>query len=280
MALLGLIGHPVSHSLSPVIHSVTCLIKGLPHRYVAIDVSEREAVRSVLRSLHDLGFLGLNVTIPHKEEAFRCSVRVSRDAEAIGAVNVLVRTPDGWEGHNTDWVAVEEALRERGVVGFRRAVLIGAGGAARAAAYALARTGAREVVVVNRTESRGLELSKTCGERFGVPARFAPLSELGRVVRGAEVVVNAIPAGLSHDADLPLDVEDLRGVAFLVDLVYSRAGEPPATRLGRAAGCEVVDGIEVLARQAAHSFRLWTGIDPGHRLMEHIARSCVRWSGG
>lgn len=280
MALLGLIGHPVEHSLSPLIHSVTCLLLGLPHRYVAIDVAERDRVGEVLGALHGLGFLGLNVTIPHKEEAYRCSLRRTPDAEAIGAVNVLVRAPDGWEGHNTDWVAVEEALRERGMTGPRRAVLVGAGGAARAAAYALARIGAREVVVSNRTEARGMELARLCAEVFGVPARFVPFADLRSEVRGADLVVNAIPAGLSPDAWFPLEKDDLRGVACLVDLVYSRAGEPQATRAGREAGCEVVDGIEVLARQAAHSFRLWTGIHPGHVVMENIARSSARWSDG
>ncbi len=277
MALLGLIGHPVEHSLSPIIHTVTFRLLGLPHRYIAVDVDSPAAVGPVLRALHSLGFLGLNVTIPHKEEAHRWSVRRSAEAEAIGAVNVLVRSEVGWEGHNTDWEAVEEALSERGASSLGRCVLVGAGGAARAAAYAVARLGASELVISNRSEHRGLELARTCKERFGVNARFVRFHELRHESRGAEAVINAIPAGLTHGVEFPLSAEDLRGVRYVVDLVYSRSGEPPATRAGKAAGCEVVDGIEVLARQAARSFRLWTGVDPGYRLMESIARSSVGW---
>jgi len=277
MALLGLIGHPVGHSLSPIIHTVTCRLLGLPHRYIAVDVESPEAVGPVLRSLHSLGFLGLNVTIPHKEEAYRHAVRRSAEAEAIGAVNVLVMSEEGWEGHNTDWAAVAEALSERGASSLGRCVLVGAGGAARAAAYAVARLGASELVVANRSERRGLELVRTCTERFGVNARFVRFHELRSELAGAEVVINAIPAGLTQGVEFPLSAEDLRGVRYVVDLVYSRSGDPPATKTGKAAGCEVVDGIEVLARQAAHSFRLWTGIDPEYRLMESIARSSVGW---
>jgi shikimate dehydrogenase len=280
MALLGLIGHPVEHSLSPVIHSITCRLLGLPHRYVAVDVASQSDVSEALRVLHSLGFLGLNVTIPHKEEAYRCSVERSKEAEAIGAVNVLVRSEEGWVGHNTDWAAVADALFERDASGLGKCVLVGAGGAARAAAYAVARLGASELVISNRSESRGHELLRLCTDRFGVRARFVPLDRIRSEVKGAELVVNAIPAGLVRGAEFPLSSEDLRGVRFLVDLVYSRSGDPPATRVGRAAGCVVIDGIEVLARQAAHSFKLWTGVDPGYRLMESIARAFVGWSGG
>jgi len=280
MALLGLIGHPVEHSLSPVIHSITCRLLGLPHRYVAVDVASQSEVSEALRALHSLGFLGLNVTIPHKEEAYRCAVNRSQEADAIGAVNVLVRSEEGWEGHNTDWAAVADALFERGASGLGKCVLVGAGGAARAAAYAVAILGTSELVISNRSESRGLELLRLCAEKFGIKARFVPLDRIRSEVKGAELVVNAIPAGLVHGAEFPLNSEDLKGVRFLVDLVYSRSGDPPATRVGRTAGCVVIDGIEVLARQAAHSFKLWTGVDPSYRLMEAIARASVGWSGG
>ncbi len=279
MALFGLIGNPAGHSLSPIIHSVTCNLLGLPHRYVAVEVASQSEVKGVLQALHSLGFLGLNVTIPYKEEAHRCAVERSPDADAIGAVNVLVRSEKGWEGHNTDWVAVAEALSERGASGLGRCVLVGAGGAARAAAYAVARIGASELLISNRSESRGLELLKLCEERFGVRARFVPLQRLRSEVAGAELIINAIPAGLTRNVEFPLRSEEMKKVRYLVDLVYSRAGDPPATRAGKDAGCEVIDGIEVLARQAAHSLKLWTGVDPGFRLMESIARASVGWHG-
>ncbi|MCS7094873.1 MAG: shikimate dehydrogenase [Thaumarchaeota archaeon] len=275
MTLLGLIGNPVSHSLSPLMHTCTASKLGLNLRYLTVEVPTAESVGQTLTALHDLGFRGLNVTIPYKEEAARHACKLSGVSELIGAVNVLTRVDDGWEGHNTDHTAVRDAVRERIGEGGFRALVMGAGGSARAVVAALLDSGAEEVIVANRTYSRALELANLFTRSFGAKVVAVPLERARNEAKETKVVVNTIPAGLLKSAELPLDSGDLRDDALLVDLVYGPEGSP-MFRLAVSRGLALVDGIEVLARQAAHSFRLWTGIVCDHKSMEAVARFAIR----
>ncbi|MEN3047772.1 MAG: shikimate dehydrogenase [Candidatus Caldarchaeales archaeon] len=279
MPLLGLIGDPVSHSISPLIHTLTARSLGLDLSYVTVHVRSPGAVGPVMRALHDLGFAGLNVTIPHKEEAARHAVRLTGDSALIGAVNALRRSDGGWEGHNTDYVAIRDAVAERRVGSGFEALVLGAGGSARAAVAALVALGAGSVAVANRTLARAQELVERLGAFGGSRLAALPLERAREAARRSDVVVNTIPVGLIGGAELPIEPEDLREGALLVDLVYGPEGSPTA-RLASARGLELVDGVEVLARQAAASFRLWTGIEVGYKSMEAIGRFALRRSVG
>lgn len=253
----GVIGRPVHHSLSPVIHNAAFTALGLDWRYDAYDVGEDEVADFVARAAAD-GFGGLNVTMPDKAAAATSVDQLSPDALALGAVNTIVferseGAPTRTVGHNTDGPGFLDALAAEApaldVEGCRAAVL-GAGGAARAVVLALARAGAREIVVINRTRSRALAAIALGGDA-------ARLGEPGDVA-AADLVVNATPLGMGADARLPIDAELLDPHQVVHDLVYWPA-ETPLVRAARARGAHAVNGLGMLVHQAARSFGLWTG---------------------
>ncbi len=209
-----------------------------------------ELFEETVRGLPGAGFAGANVTIPHKEAAAALADDATDAVRAIGAANTLTFLPDGGiHADNTDAPGLLDALPFDPAG--RLAVVLGAGGTARAVVWALAGSGA-DVLVWNRTPERAERL---CAEIGGTPVLLPP-SE------GADLLVNTTSVGLQSGEDpfkaLPLAVDDLRGYPCLVDLVYGRAETALATA-ARATGAEVVDGLEILVRQGARSFERWTG---------------------
>lgn len=255
----GVIGRPVAHSLSPVIHNAAFAALGLDWRYEAFDVGEDEVADFVARAAAD-GFGGLNVTMPDKAAAAAAVDLLSSDALALEAVNTIVfeRGRDGVTtiGHNTDGPGFLDALAEDAPelsVQGCRAVVVGAGGAARAVVLALARAGAADIAVLNRTPARA-------------EAAVALAPDVGRTgepddLTAADLVVDATPVGMGDDADaLPFDPDRLRPGQVVHDLVYWPA-ETPLLRAARQRGATAVNGLGMLVHQAARSFRLWTGRD-------------------
>jgi shikimate dehydrogenase len=245
----GVLGWPVRHSRSPAMHEAGYAALGLSDwRYQLLPVPP-ELFAETVRALPATGFAGANVTIPHKEAALALADDATPRARAIGAANTLTFGPDGRiEAENTDAPGLIDAL-PRDPAG-ARALVLGAGGSARAVVWALLDAGAAEVMVWNRTRSRAEAL---CGELGG------------RVVDAAEpadLLVNTTSVGLQSGQDpfkeLPLDADAVHGYPCLVDLVYG-AGPTALAGAARAAGVEVVDGLEVLVRQGARSFERWTG---------------------
>lgn len=254
--LLGLIGDPVEHSLSPCLHSFLLERAGLNYRYLAFRVS-RDALGDALAGMRALGIRGLNVTIPHKEAVVPLLDRLSPEADAIGAVNVIVNEDGVLVGTNTDTWGFLRPLESRGiVVQGKRAVVVGAGGAAAAVAYALLSSGA-EVAIVNRTPERARELARRLS-RFG-PVGAAPMEAMPGLVREAGLLVNATPVGMwPHTGDSPVPPSLLREGLAIYDLVYN----PPETRLlgeARARGCTVIGGLEMLVWQGVRALEIWTG---------------------
>jgi shikimate dehydrogenase len=239
-------------------HNAAFQVLGLDWAYVAFDV-EPEDLPSALRGARALGIEGLSVTIPHKEATAPGMDKLSPLAEALGAVNTVVREPGGaLRGENTDGAGFLRALQDD--EGFdplnRRCLVVGAGGAARAVVRALADAGAAEVVVVNRTVERAeavVALAGRCG-RVGVEG------DAGE----ADLVVNATPlgmAGTSLDGQLPLDPVHLGPGQLVVDLVTTPA-ITPLIEAARARGAVAANGLGMLVHQAALAFRLWTGQEP------------------
>jgi len=259
-ALYGIVGWPVGHSLSPAMQNAAFAFHGLDAAYVPMPV-EPSRLGEALAGAHALGFEGLNVTIPHKLEAARACVRLDPVAAAVGAANVLRRAFGGWEGFNTDATAIAELLAAAGVPAGARVLLCGAGGAARAGAWAALRLGCRLGVAARQVDQAGalcdaLRGAAQAGGWSGGPVEAGPVAwgELAAECAAADVVMNGTSVGLpGHEQALP-------GVAFragqvALDMVY---GATAFTRDAAAAGATVVRGEEMLVRQGCHAFTIWT----------------------
>ncbi|MGH2866430.1 MAG: shikimate dehydrogenase family protein [Solirubrobacteraceae bacterium] len=260
---LGVLGWPVAHSLSPRIHNAALAAAGLTGwRYQLLPVPP-DLLAEVVMGLPGAGFRGANVTIPHKEAALALATRPSQRAAAIGAANTLI-FQGGGEGEvvadNTDAPALIAALPEP-VVG-ASALVLGAGGSARAVVWALLDAGAVSVAVWNRSPERARRL---CSELGGTPTGTAV---------AADVLVNCTSVGLDGSESLeglPLDAGDLADYGCIVDLVY-RPGGTGLTRAARAVGRPIVDGLELLVGQGALSFEQFTGRGAPVSVMRAAAR--------
>ncbi len=262
--LAGVIGWPVAHSLSPRLHGFWLRSCGIDGAYVPLPV-RREDFARVIEGLMKAGFAGVNVTVPHKEAAFALSSDLDAAAEAAGAVNLLIFGEGGRiEGRNTDIAGLRDSLvAELGPEALRGkiVVLLGAGGAARGAALALAELGAREIRIVNRTQSRAQALAQNLGGKTF--AQLVPVlwSDWAKAASGAALLVNATSAGLEGKAPLDLPLAALPKDAAVCDLVY----RPLRTALLEAAaarGHRVIDGLGMLMHQAAPSFAAFFGVTP------------------
>jgi shikimate dehydrogenase len=260
------IGSPVQHSLSPVIHNAAFAASGLDWRFVAFDVASGDAMRA-FDGMRAFGLAGLSVTTPHKDAAAALVDECSDDAALLGAVNCVVPRPGGLlRGENTDGAGFVAALREAGVdpAGLRVRVL-GAGGAARSVVLALARAGASEIGVVNRTVDKAERTAALAG-----PA--------GRVIDrwdDGHLVVNATSVGMGGTGALPLDPTRLRPEQVVAELVVQPV-ETPLLLAARDAGCTVVDGVGMLVHQAAAAFEAWTGQEAPVAAMTASARAELR----
>jgi shikimate dehydrogenase len=274
--LVGLIGWPVEHSLSPVMHNAAFNALGLDWAYVPLPVQPKRIGEAVL-GLRALGFAGANVTVPHKQAVIDHLADVSPEAQVVGAVNTIVINEDGkLTGHNTDITGFLKALTE---VNFnpagQRCIVLGAGGSARAIAYALAVAGAR-VVVLNRTVERAQILVRTLLPNLphGTLLASAPLTanDLSAHLDQARLLVNCTSAGMApHILRSPLP----GGVALpwdivIFDLVYNPV-ETLLLKQARSAGAKPLSGLGMLVHQGAESFQLWTGREPP---LDVMRRAC------
>ena len=259
--LVGLIGNPVSHSLSPRMQNAAFAARGLDWAYVPVPV-EAERVGAAVAGLVALGFAGANVTIPHKAAVLAFCDELDPVAERGGSVNTLVVRDGRVLGASTDGVAVTSAVEAKGA----RVFLLGAGGSAQAVATALLDADADDLTVASRRPDAAEALVARLGALFGARVRLAetwpPDSS------GATLVVNATPV-----RDDPL--VGLRAEQQVVDLAYRPEGSATAlVEAARAVGCgTVVDGLEVLVRQGAASFERWTGIPAPLDVMRAAARA-------
>ena len=259
--VLGVIGHPVSHSGSPAMHNAALAATGLDYVYVAFPVPP-EGAAHVGRAMRHLGIRGLNVTVPHKQAVLPGLDEIAPEAGAIGAVNTIDHRDGRLVGHNTDAYGVLASLREGGLERLPpRVALLGAGGAAQAVLYALLSRGeVEEVLLLNRTTSRAEGLAESLDG--GGRVRVAPLAESGSV-REAGLVINATSIGMEPEAGVsPLgDGSVLHDGMVVLDIVY----KPLRTRLleqALAVGARALDGLGMLVHQGARAFEIWTGVRP------------------
>jgi shikimate dehydrogenase len=261
---LGVLGWPVAHSRSPAMHRAAFATLGLGDwTYQHLPVPP-ELLADTVGGLPGAGFVGANVTIPHKEAALALADTATPRARAIGAANTLSFDAGTGALHadNTDAPGLIAALPV--AAAGSRALVLGAGGSARAVAWALHDAGAEEVWVWNRNPERAERLAADLGVRA---TREAP---------AAEILVNCTPAGLAGAAPQfkgwPVEADHLSNYACVIDLVYVSRGTTPLLRAAEQAGCAVVDGLEILVRQGAESLSAWTGRQAPLQAMRQGAR--------
>ncbi len=245
--LFAVIGNPVRHSLSPVMMSAAFKALDISALYTAFYVDELEADLNVL---HKTGFSGLSVTIPYKEMACRLAEEIDETAREIGAANTLRRTDRGWEGLNTDWAGALRALSAAVEVKGRRALILGAGGAARAVAYGLKRAGA-SITISNRCVERGKVLSRELG------CSFIALNSLEKAGNDFDIAVQCTSVGLPGTQARPLVSESFfKPEMTVMDIVY-RPRWTPFSRTAKDAGCTIVSGLDMLLYQGVAQLEWW-----------------------
>jgi len=271
-AVLGVIGHPVAHSFSPAMHNAAIAALGVDYVYVAFHVPP-ERVGEAIRGMRALGIRGLNVTIPHKLAVMEGLDAISEEAGAVGAVNTISLEPDGrLTGHNTDVYGFLTALRAS--AGLDRlpanAVVLGAGGAARAVVYGLGTTPEVEkITVLNRTLDRAERLADDMSKRTGKRIDAGPHSEQGRALRDAGLLVNVTSLGMRPNVEgSPVeDASFLHPGLTVYDTVFNPL-ETTLMRQARAAGARACGGLDMLVFQGARSFEIWTGLQPSPEVMK------------
>ena len=255
--LAGVMGWPVAHSLSPILHNYWLEQTGIDGAFVPLPVAPQD-LRPAFAALPKLGFRGWNLTVPHKEAALHLVDEIDDEARAIGAVNtVTVRADGSLLGSNTDAYGFIANLRAHHAAldsCLERVLVIGAGGAARAVVHALHRAGAREVIIVNRTRARAEALCAPGG-------RALDWGEREKALAHATLLVNATTLGMRGQPPLELSLEHLPRETLVADIVYVPL-MTPLLREALARGNAIVTGIGMLIHQAVPGFTSWFGAVP------------------
>lgn len=267
--VLGVIGHPVGHSLSPVMHNAAIEALGLDYVYVPFDVSP-DNLRDAIDGIRALGITGVNVTIPHKEAVIPFLDEIEESAGECGSVNTIANVGGRLIGSNTDGIGFMRSLLEAGFSPKgSKVVVLGAGGAGRAVTFALAKAGANVSVLLasgQRIERlvRDVRCAVGIDSVIGEPDR----DRLAEHLKDADLLVNSTPVGMHpNDDQMPVLPETLRQGMFVYDLVYN----PLKTKLllaAESAGAKPIGGVKMLVYQGAEAFSKWTGVEPPVSIME------------
>jgi shikimate dehydrogenase len=258
MLQAGLIGDPVAHSLSRLMHNAAFAALGIDADYALWETPLAQLNARVMMLRAD-NMLGANVTVPHKQAVIPFLTSLSITAQRAGAVNTIIPRNGDLEGDNTDAYGFARSLAEAiDPEAVHRAIIVGAGGASRAVLVALQDAGATEIVLVNRTQARAEELAADLSKQGRPAIRAESLDDLARIALDANVIVNATSLGW-HGDELPFDARVLDGMAangVMVDLTYR---ETAVLSEARRRGLMVLDGLPMLIHQGARAFELWTG---------------------
>jgi shikimate dehydrogenase len=276
-----LIGHPVGHSVSPAFQQAALDHYGLDVRYEAMDV-DVASLPSVVTTLRDPDVMGANVTVPHKEATVALLDELEDGARLIGAVNTIENRDWALVGHNTDARGFLRALKED--AGFdpkdKTALVLGAGGAARAVVVALAGAGVKSLVVANRTLERAEALVDSL--RSTLPSAGAvdllDSDSLSSITAGSQLIVNCTSVGMSGvtgQGETPMRADLIPSSALVCDLVYNPR-ETPLMREAAAAGAQALGGLPMLVYQGAAAFELWTGKEAPIKVMFQAAEKALK----
>lgn len=271
--IVGIVGHPIGHSVSPAMHNAAFQKLGLDFEYVPFDVEPAD-LKEALTGLRALHIAGFNVTIPHKETIIPLLDDITKLARDIGAVNTVVNQEGKLVGYNTDGPGFIESLKQdanfepRG----KRAIVLGAGGASRAISTMLAEVGVKSLIISDVLEAKAKELAEYLDVAFvkmnGV--------ELNKAIEKADLLVNATPIGMRpkvNESPLPNNVKLPKGL-LVFDLIYNPA-ETKLIKIAKAAGCQAVSGLGMLVRQGALAFTLFTGEEAPIEVMRQAAEKAL-----
>jgi shikimate dehydrogenase len=268
--LVGVIGNPVKHSLSPVILNAAFREAKINWVYTAFETPE-EKLADAIGGIRALGIAGLSVTMPHKAKVCSLLDEISDSAQSLGAVNCIVNDAGNLKGHNTDGDGFLDAVKhDAGLdVAGKKILVIGSGGSARSIIYSLGKAEAREIAVINRTKNKALDALELAGS----VGRHVEENEISKVVSEADLVINATPVGMSDTegtSSFPLEPNLLTKGQLAVDLIYHPISTPWMEAL-REREVEVHGGLSMLIFQAAKAFKLWTGKDAPVEAMRKAA---------
>lgn len=270
--ICGLIGNPVGHTLSPLIHNTLASLCGIPLVYGAFQVDEGR-LKDAVAGAFALHMTGLNVTVPYKSDVIAELCAVDEPAERIGAVNTLVRQENGFKGYNTDMPGLYRAMCSDGMeLAGEEVIILGAGGAARAVAFLCATKGASHVYLLNRTLQKAEAIVREIREKTGYTQMTAMTLADHRLLTGnSYLVIQSTSVGLApHDGEAVITDEAFyRKVAKGYDLVY-RPADTRFMQLVRAHGGEAFNGLKMLLYQGVIAFELWNGVEITDRQAEYV----------
>lgn len=261
--LVGIFGYPLAHSISPAFQQAAFDSYSMDVRYEAWPVPPEELERAVGK-LRSEPYMGANVTVPHKQQVMELIDTIDPVAARIGAVNTIARTGESLTGYNTDVSGFIRSLREKG--GFeprgRRALVLGAGGAARAAVFGLIEEGVESLAIANRTLERAESLANEASPLMeGISAMPLQGDEISRVAASADLIVNSTSIGMRHtdsEGSSPLAGVRINPRSLVCDMVYNPE-DTPLLKEARAAGARTLGGLPMLIYQGAAAFEIWTG---------------------
>lgn len=258
----GVIGHPIEHSLSPLMHNAALRELGLDYEYRAFDV-KKEELETRIREFKKKGFIGLNVTIPHKVAVLKHMDSLSEDAALVGAVNTIKFGRKNI-GYNTDGIGCTRALDDAGVkVRGKRILILGAGGAARAIAFKLAMENAAITladIIMEKAVTLAEDIKSKLGRRVDTTGLEGEI--LKKKIKEIDVLINATPAGMWPNVDeTPINPEVIREGMAVMDIVYNPV-ETKLLREARKNGCKTINGVGMFVHQGAESLKIWLGIEP------------------
>lgn len=267
--ILCVIGHPIEHSMSPIMHNAVIQDLGLDYLYIAFDVPPNK-LKVAIKGLKTLNIKGINVTLPHKEKAIKFIDKVDEIAQKIGAINTI-KNEDGFLiGRNTDAEGANKALLDSGCeITGKNVVIIGAGGAAKAISYSLA-SDTNKITIINRSKDRAKNLVRELKSKMDLNIEFKKYSEiiLKEEITNADILINATPVGMFPTIDKsPVSKKVLHRDLFVFDLIYN----PLETQLikdSKEIGCQTLSGLDMLVNQGALAFEWWTNRKPNLELMK------------
>jgi len=250
--LAGVIGNPISHSKSPIIHNYWLNKHHIDGVYIPLQIKEEDLLTSI-KSLQKMGFMGCNVTIPHKIEVIKVVDELSDLAKKIGAVNTLVFRNDGSiYGDNTDAYGFIENIKDYYDLG--EALILGAGGASRAVCQSLANAGAKKIILTNRTMAK----AENMGKELAVEIEVVPQENINKYLNNISLLVNTTSLGLNGQGCPEIDFDQLNKQALVTDIVYNPLITPFLAKAQKN-GNKIVDGLGMLLHQAVPGFKAWFG---------------------
>ena len=274
--LMGLIGNPVEHTLSPVIHNT--IAESMAENMVYVPFPVREDIDAAIKGAYALGIQGMNITVPYKSDAIPYLAQIDKEAAIIGAVNTLVRVDGGYKGFNTDLPGLYRALLSEGIeVKGNKVIIVGAGGAARAAAFMCAFNGAESLVILNRTVEKAQRIMDEVCEKTGFSnIKVMAITDYMQIEGEDWLVLQATKVGLYPNVeDTPIaDSEFFKKAAVVYDLIYTPQ-ETMFMRLAKQQGIAAYNGLKMLLYQGVAAYEMWNQVTVPEDVVEKAYRALL-----